>query len=213
MNKREFKNELERIMSDIVWNFVGILDTEKKLHPIPKNIQIQALFEYLAIKRLKKFAKRVGSNLIEAENTRQYPDATLKGGKINKRVAVDIKTTRRKSQELVSGFTIGSYAGYFRHPHKKMPGCRMPYGDFDEHWIIGFIYTWNETGDTLHMVSDVDLVVQEKWKIASKTTGTGTTTAIGSIKGMRRVKQGKGDFRSEEEFLEYWRSYKIRKKK
>jgi len=208
MNKKEFKRELEKIMSDIVWNFVGILDSENKLHPIPKNIQIQALFEYLAIKRLRGLAKVLDCKLIESENTRQYPDATLEGGKLDKRAALDIKTTRRKSGDRISGFTLGSYANYFRHPNRKMPFCRIPYGDFDEHWIIGFIYTWDEAADTLHMVSNLELMVQEKWKIASKATGTGTTTAIGSIKQIPRLRKGEGDFKSEKEFLRYWRSYK-----
>jgi hypothetical protein len=40
-----------------------------------------------------------------------------------------------------------------------------PYGAYTEHWIVGFIYTWNEEADTLHMVSEVELIVQPKWKI------------------------------------------------
>jgi len=35
---------------------------------------------------------------------------------------------------------------------------------------------------TLHMASDVEVIVQPKWKIASKSTGTETTFAIGSVK-------------------------------
>ena len=38
--RKNFKKELEKIVSGISWNFIGILDTDKKLHPIPKNIQI-----------------------------------------------------------------------------------------------------------------------------------------------------------------------------
>lgn len=48
MESANIKQELESLMQDIRWNFVGILDTENKLHPIPKNIQGPALFEYLA---------------------------------------------------------------------------------------------------------------------------------------------------------------------
>jgi len=207
----DIKRELENVMGDITWNFVGILDTEKKLHPIPKNIQIQALFEYLALKRLKKLAKRLGCKIIKATSTREYPDATLEGGLLKgRRIAVDIKTTRREGPNKISGFTIGSYAGYFRYPHKKMRGCRIPYGQFTEHWIVGFIYDWDENADTLHMVSNVELIVQEKWKIASKSTGTGTTTAIGSIKDIKRLKKGEGDFKSEEEFLHFWRNRRVR---
>lgn len=214
MNKKELKKELEKTMSDIVWNFVGILDTEEKLYPIPKNIQIQALFEYLAKKRIKRLAGELQCEYKEATSTREYPDVLLRGGKLGKKtIALDAKTTRREGKNRVSGFTLGSYAGYFKYPEKKMPFCQIPYGDFDEHWIVGFIYTWNGEADTLHMVSEVDLVVQEKWKIASKSTGTGTTTAIGSVKQISQLKKGKGNFNSEKDFLRYWRDYRTRKRK
>jgi len=210
--RKNFKKELERIMSCITWNFIGILDTEKKLHPIPKNIQIQALFEYLAKKRIIKWAKIQEIKIIEATNTREYPDLTLYGKPLNKEIlAIDIKTGRREGNK--TGLTLGSYWGYFRQPNKKMVGCRLPYGKFTQHWIVGFVYDWNKNANTLHMVSNIEVIVQEKWKIASKSTGTGTTTAIGSVKEIQRIKEGKGDFLSEEEFLKYWRNYKRRRKR
>ena len=86
-----------------------------------------------------------------------------------------------------------------------MPGCKFPYGEFDEHWIIGFIYSWNPETDSLHMVSDVSVIVQPKWKIASKSTGTGTTFAMGSIKDIDKLRNGEGEFKSEDEFENYWR--------
>ncbi len=202
-----FKKELEKIVSDISWNFIGILDTHKKLHPIPKNIQIQALFEYLGRKKVTEWAKRQGIKVIEPTNTREYPDLTLLEGPLGKKIiALDVKTGRRNGER--TGFTLGSYWGYFRHPLKKMAGCRLPYGQFSRHWIIGFIYDWDENADTLHMVSNIEAIVQEKWKLASRSTGTGTTTAIGSIKDIKRLKAGKGDFKTEEEFLKYWRNHK-----
>lgn len=202
--QKEFKTHL----GDITWNFVGILDTFNKIHPIPKNIQIQAIFEYLAKERIVSLAKSWECRITEATNTREYPDLTLEGGRLgNKVVAVDIKTTRRIGKNRISGFTLGSYGGYFRYPTVKKPGCRIPYGLYTEHWIMGFIYTWNENVDTLHMVSNIELIVQPKWKIASKSTGTGTTTAIGSIKDINKLKEGKSAFSSEQEFLNYWRSY------
>lgn len=202
---KNFRKEMEKIMSDVAWNFIGILDVDKKLHPIPKNIQIQALFEYLARERIINWGKKKKIEIIDATNTREYPDLTLLGKPSDRKViAVDIKTGRRNRNR--TGFTLGSYWGYFRHPNKKRPGCRLPYGEFKRHWIIGFIYDWDQNADTLHMVSNIEVIVQEKWRIASKSTGTGTTTAIGSVKQIERLKYGKGDFKSEKEFLQYWRN-------
>ena len=207
--RKNFKKELEKIVSGISWNFIGILDTDKKLHPIPKNIQIQALFEYLGREKVAEWAKRRGIKMIESTNTREYPDLTLLSGPLGKEIiALDVKTGRRDGNR--TGFTLGSYWGYFRRPDKKMAGCRLPYGQFSQHWIIGFIYDWNESADTLHMVSNIEAIVQEKWKLASKSTGTGTTTAIGSIKDIKMLKAGKSNFKTEKEFLKYWRNYKRR---
>lgn len=207
--RKNLKKELEKITSSIIWNFVGILDTKKKLHPIPKNIQVQALFEYLARKEIMRWAKRMKIGVVEATNTREYPDLTLLGKPLGEEIiAVDIKTGRRNGNK--TGFTLGSYWGYFRQPNKKMPGCRLPYGKFTQHWVVGFIYDWDEKADTLHMVSNIEVIVQEKWRIASKSTGTGTTKAIGSIRQISQLKQGKGVFGSEREFLQYWRNYRSR---
>jgi len=57
------------------------------------------------------------------------------------------------------------------------------------------------------MISNIQIVVQEKWKLASRRTGTGTTTAIGSINDIDRIISGKGDFKSEAEFIKYWKKY------
>jgi len=205
----DLKTELENVMNGVVWNFVGILDTNKKLHPIPKNIQIQAIFEYMGRERIKKWAEKNNITVIESTNTREYPDLTLQEGPLGREIiAVYIKTGRRDGDR--TGFTLGSYWGYFRHPTEKKGGCRLPYGDFTHHWIVGFIYDWDNDADTLHMISNIDLVVQEKWKIASKTTGTGTTTAMASINRIDDLKKGNGAFKSEREFLNYWRAYKAR---
>lgn len=208
----DLKVELEKAMKGVEWNFIGILDTQKQIHPIPKNIQIQAIFEYMGVQKIKVLAKKWGCKFSESINTQSYPDIILEGGKLgtNEIVAVDIKTTRRINNNRVSGFTIGSYGGYFRFPTVKKAGCSIPYYRFTQHWIIGFVYDWDDKADTIHMVSNLELIVQEKWKIASKTTGTGTTTAIASIKDISKMKKGQGTFKSEKEFLDFWRRKPLR---
>jgi len=50
--------------------------------------------------------------------------------------------------------------------------------------------------------------MQEKWRIAGDKAGSGNTANIGSIGGaIADFEEGKGVFRSESEFLEYWRGY------
>ena len=53
----DLKSEFERVLGDITWNFIELLNSDKKLYPIPKDINIQSLFEYLATGRIKELAK------------------------------------------------------------------------------------------------------------------------------------------------------------
>ena len=203
----DLKSDLERLFSDFRWKIKGMIDEDGIIYPIPPIPQvITGIFQEITKHKVKKFMKdKYGCKIVQG-GPREYPEMTLMGGKFgNRKIAIDIKTTRRISKNRISGFTVGSFAGYFLHPEKQMPGCKFPYGEFDEHWIVGFIYTWNPGVDSLHMVSDVEVIVQQKWKIASKSTGTGTTFAIGSIKEIDKLRKGEGVFKSKEEFENYWR--------
>lgn len=207
----DLRKEIYDSVKNISWNFVGIIDKEKRIHPMPKNLNFQALFERLVFERLEVLTKKYGINIIDPNNIRAYPDIILEGGTLGKDVvAIDIKTGRRKGDR--TGFTLGSYAGYFRNPDKKCSGCVKPYNDFTKHLAVCFIYDWNPNADTLHMISNIEITVQEKWRIASKTTGTGTTTAIGSVNKINDIINGRGAFGSEEEFLLYWRNYERKSK-
>lgn len=207
----DIKKELYEIVKGISWNFVGILDTDDRLHEIPKNLNFQSLFERLVLEKLAFLNKEYKIEVIDNENIRSYPDMVLKDGVLgNKIIALDVKTGRRSigNNNRIDGFTLGSYKRYLRNPDEKLC-CNglFSYNDFTEHWCICFIYDWNNKTDTLHMISNIQIIVQEKWKLASKTTGTGTTTAIGSIKDIKRIMSGSGDFKTEKEFLDFWRRH------
>jgi hypothetical protein len=205
--KIDLKRDLEQLFSDFRWKIKGMIDEDGNIYPIPPIPQvITGIFQEITKHKVKKFMKnKYGCEIVQG-GPREYPEMTLTGGKFgDRKIAIDIKTTRRLSGNRISGFTVGSFAGYFLHPEKQMPGCKFPYGEYDEHWIIGFIYTWNPDADSLHMVSNVEVIVQQKWKIASKSTGTGTTFAIGSIKETDKLKKGEGVFKTKEEFESYWR--------
>lgn len=206
--KIDFKSDLKQIFSGFRWNTKGMVDENGNIYPIPPIPQvITGIFQETTKHKVKKFMKEKYECQIIEGGAREYPEITLTGGKVgNRKIAIDMKTTRRVSENRISGFTVGSFAGYFLQPEKKMAGCKFPYGEFDEHWIIGFIYTWNPDADSLHMVSDVEVIVQPKWRIASKSTGTGTTFAMGSIKDIEKLRKGEGVFKSKEDFENYWRA-------
>lgn len=57
------------------------------------------------------------------------------------------------------------------------------------------------------MVYDVKTIVWQKWELASRSSGSGTTTAIGSQKSIESLMNREVVFDSEEQFEEYWRNY------
>lgn len=118
-------------------------------------------------------------------------------------------------------FTLGSYRSFLRDPEGKK-GILYPYSDYKEHWVIGFLYTRNpeckiteirqeiEASQLQSPFTDIEFFVQEKYRIAGKTPGSGNTTNIGSIScnNIKDFQEGKLGFPTKSEFDEYWRNYK-----
>lgn len=208
VSRPNLKTDLENLFRDFRWTTRGFINDEGKIHELPDTPQvITGIFQEVAKQRLKPFLREDYNCRIVQGGPREYPEITASGGRLGEeKIAIDIKTTRRLSKNRVSGFSLGSYAGYFVHPDRKLPGCKFPYGEFKEHWIIGFIYIWNPNADSLHMVSDIEVIVNQKWKIASKSTATGTTFAISSVRSPDALRKGKGHFESSEEFEDFWRA-------
>jgi hypothetical protein len=205
----DLKKALANVFKGFKWAAIGILLEDGSMIPVPRNsTAITAIIEQQALVLLEDWAGKNGIRMTRARNTREYPDATLEDGPLVDRVAaVDVKTTRRINQNRVSGFTIGSYAGYFLQPDLQLPGCRIPYGDFSEHWIAGFIYDWDDESESLSMVSNIEVIIAEKWRIASRSTGTGTTKHIASVRDITRLRNETGEFGSKEAFEDFWRKY------
>lgn len=208
--KVDVKRDLEKIFEDFRWTIKGIVDKNRKIHPIPKIPQVvTGIFELFGKEKIIQLAKKKYQCKIIEGGSREYPDITLFGGRLGrKKIAVEIKTARRDPERpgRTSRMSLGSCAGYFLHPNKKMAGCRFPYGSYSEHWVVGCIYDWDESADSLGMVSNVEVIVHPKWKIASRSTATGDTAAMGSIVDISDLRGGKGEFASEKEFEDYWRN-------
>lgn len=200
------KSDLEEIFRDFRWTVKGF-ENESGVHHIPKIPQvISGFFESLAKEKTIPFViGKYNCEVIEG-GSREYPDLILQGGKLGEgKIAIEFKTARRKRPNESSRMSLGSCAGYFLYPSEKRRGCRFPYGEFSEHWVVGFIYTWNPEADSSQMVSDIEIIVHPKWRIASRSTATGDTAAIGSVTNIANLKAGEGEFKSEDEFEEYWR--------
>lgn len=147
--KPDIKTDLEDLFRGFRWSIRGFIDDKGNIYDLPDIPQVIAgLFQEMAKQQIKRFLREHYKCQIVQGGAREYPEITSFGGKLGKaKIAIDIKTTRRVSQNRVSGFSIGSYAGYFLHPEQKLPGCKFRYADFKEHWLVGFVYTWNPNTD------------------------------------------------------------------
>ena len=99
----------------------------------------------------------------------------------------------------------------------------FPYSQYKKHYIIGFIYTRNEKsteGQMYHIddieqleipYQDVEVFVQEKYKISGEKPGSGNTENIGSYKtnDIYVLENGKGPFAELglTVFEDYWAGY------
>ncbi|TXT54532.1 MAG: putative Restriction endonuclease EcoRV [Candidatus Thorarchaeota archaeon] len=205
--------DIEEIASEVEWNVKGILLDNDELIEMPSmSTVVTALIECFAIAKYTPYfdSKKINYTF---GGERSYPDIVLEGKGIeNDVIALDIKTCRMKSKKKISGFTLGSYGEYFRNPAVKKRGCLRPYGEFRKHIVVGFIYKWDKEASTPDKVEILERIVAEKWQLSSRKTGTGTTTAIGSITELSRILNRDGEFSSEEEFEKYWRKYEKKKK-
>ena len=205
------------------YKLCGVVDRKARVYPLGTDTKvISALFEIVSRQAVQEYANKNGLELVEPKKQNHYPDFTLvETGKTKGKIAIDVKTTYKDGNKPFS-FTLGSYTSYIRK-ESETKNILYPYNEYDSHWILGFAYKRNELDkklkgkiyafDTLNDIplpfGYVDVFMQEKWKIAGDSQGSGNTANIGSIKGtIQDFIDGNGKFKTEGEFLQYWRGYK-----
>ena len=205
------------------YSLCGVVDRRGRVYPLGSDTKvISTLFEIVTRQAVASYAESKGMLLVEPTRQNHYPDFTLMRNENDRRkIALDVKTTYRKEGQSRFRYTLGSYTSYI-HPETESKNILFPYSHYREHWIIGFVYNRTEgkqgaigriySFETLSQMpvpfDDVEVFIQEKWRIAGDRAGSGNTANIGSINGtISDFRAGKGVFDSEAEFLEYWRDY------
>jgi hypothetical protein len=119
--------------------------------------------------------------------------------------AVDIKVARRKllrrggvSRNTNSRITLYTGNTYFKHPDLHWPGTFRPFNDYAGHVDILLLYTLNQ--EARGRAEDLELIIQEPWKIGSKERSSTTREYIGAVTEIERLREGRGDFPSPVEF-------------
>lgn len=217
--KKILEEEIAKI--GLGWDIKGIVDSQQRIYTINNDTKlISKVFELVTTPLIADIAEKYDLKFVESDRQTVYPDITfiLTDGS---RIAVDIKSTYRRNGDRVAGFTLGSYTGYLRNPTKNI---MFPYHEYKEHWILGFIYSrvddveadivpMDRIDEIEPVIKDIEIVIQQKYKIASERPGSGNTANIGSVVEIERLKNGEGPFAKygEEIFEDYWRNFVQRK--
>lgn len=222
---KQFNEKLEEKAID--WEVSALVSPDGKLFSLGSDSKlIGRIFELISYNILQEIADENGWILHPSEAQTIYPDFTLMRSEEDKeKIAVDIKTTYRKflKNGKTSGyvFTLGSFNSYMRDGTKNIS---YPYKEYAKHYVIGFVYTRNENASEGQMFAlgdldklpvpykDVEVFVQEKYKISGEKQGSGNTENIGSFKTnkMEYLVNGEGPF-SElgiDVYEDYWAGYK-----
>jgi len=142
---------------------------------------------------------------------RGYPDLEISGSRFGGSYhAVDVKVARRARSGRQTQSRITLYTGntYFRYPTLKWPGTFRPFQEYGSHLDLLAVYTLNE--ESLSRIDNLELIVQEAWRIGSKQRSSTTREYIGAVMSIDNLKAGKGEFKSPEEFYAFWRRYSFK---
>ncbi|MBF6559993.1 MAG: type II restriction endonuclease [Candidatus Binataceae bacterium] len=171
--RRQFDEKFRKYEVD--WEVSGFYGVDGKIYAFGTDTKvISTVFETLCSPLVQEIAEENGYS-VEASEQTIYPDFTLvppaKGGP---KIAVDVKTTYRRSETSKFKYTLGSYTSFLRDPNAKK-NIKYPYKEYGDHWIVGFLYSRRE-GVRAKIYSsrskvkadcpykDVEFFVQEKYK-------------------------------------------------
>lgn len=136
---------------------------------------------------------------------RGYPDIEAIGPD-GEFYAIDIKVAQRHENRRRTQSRITLYTGntYFRWPSLRWPGTFRPFDDYKQHLDVIVLYNLSEER---HRVDDVEVLVQEPWRIASTKRSSTTREYIGAVSSIADLRAGRGEFDTEDAFYRYWRKY------
>jgi hypothetical protein len=142
---------------------------------------------------------------------RGYPDIEISGARFGGGFhAVDVKAARRAAGGRRTQSRITLYTGntYFRYPQLHWPGTFRPFDDYDSHLDLISVYTLEL--ETKARVTDLEVVVAEPWRIASRQRSSTTREYIGAVQSLDDLRAGHGEFETEADFYVFWRRFPFR---
>lgn len=201
-------------MKEYRWRVRGIVLDDNRVIPLPQEPALIAkVIEVSVTEHLKRKAVGVrGLDVFDDLSGRGYPDILLTGQAVGgHKIAVDVKVARRRKRRsgdatmTQSRITLGPFDSYFRRPDQAIPGVGVAYGDLKWHIDVIVLYDYLD-GD----VAGVEALVVETWRVASMKRSSTTRNYIGAVQDLDSLRNERGHFATEHEFLDYWRRQPVR---
>lgn len=189
--KERINEQIGEIQIKVGENDIQVGNDSKLISKILENFITQILVNYCREKKLK---------FIKNDIQNKYPDFIVYEKGSRQPTAIDIKTSYLMNKNKIHGFTLGTYRGYFRN-RKDTKNTVLPYNKFRSHYCICLIYNRSQDGNGVEIIHTI---VKPKWKLASRSTGSGNTCNIGSIRNLAVLLSKNSIFRSRKEFDEFW---------
>lgn len=203
------------------WIIKGFIDVYKNIYTISIDTKVVSkIIELMLFPILSRFADEHGYKMILSQHQNHYPDISFITPDDTK-IALDLKSSYRIDGNIVNGFTLGAFTGYFRQ-RQSAKNITFPYQQFSSHYVLGVIYSRNQAAlderrvytlddltSILSVARDFTFLLQEKWRIASDRPGSGNTKNIGSVLSVDALINGSGVFSTygEAVFDDYWMNY------
>lgn len=180
--------------------------------PLPKEPAALAnILEVSLVDFLLREIEQLSDVEAQRGTERGYPDIEISGPRFGGGYhALDVKVARRHSNGKKTQSRITLYTGntYFRYPTLHWPGTFRPFDDYASHLDLIVLYTLNEY--SLSRVEDLQLIVQEPWRIGSRQRSSTTREYIGAVQSIADLIAGKGEFNNQDEFYSFWRKYNFK---
>ena len=215
----EFRRTLAADAGD--WVVKGFIDVYRNIYTISVDTKVVSkIIELMLFPVISRFAAQHGYRLILSEHQNHYPDISFVAPNETK-IALDLKSTYRVDANVVNGFTLGAFTGYFRQ-RQSTKNITFPYEQYAAHFVLGIIYgrsgeaiderriyKLDELHDIVSVARDFTFLLQEKWRIAGDRPGSGNTKNIGSVREVQALIDGAGPFaqHGQDVFDDYWMNY------
>lgn len=182
------------------------LTKAKRLTPLPKEPAALANVLEVSVVDFLLEALATEPGVVAKKGTeRGYPDVEIVID--GKHFAVDFKAARRNKArtQTESRITLCTGNTYFRYPQLHWPNTFRAFQDYSAHLEVLAIYNLNQ--ESTWRVDDLEFIVDHMWRFGSKQRSSTTREYIGAVVSLDALRDGNGEFSTEDEFLKFWRKY------